>query len=82
MWLLQQGGASPAEIIRAATMIGAEKIGIQQDVGSLEPGKIADLLVLTANPLDDILHTLALKYTVADGIIYDSHTLEVLWPRD
>ncbi len=81
MWLLQQGGASPAEIIRAATMIGAEKIGIQQDVGSLEPGKIADLLVLTANPLDDILHTLALKYTVADGIVYDSHTLEVLWPR-
>jgi imidazolonepropionase-like amidohydrolase/Tol biopolymer transport system component len=76
MWALHRGGAPNAEVIRAATMTGAEKLGIQQDVGSLEPGKIADFLVLTANPLDKIEDTLSLKYTIADGIVYNSDNLE------
>lgn len=81
MWALQRGGASNGDVIRAATMTGAEKLGIQGDVGSLEPGKIADFLVLTSNPLDNIENTLDLKYTVADGIVYDSDTLEQIWPK-
>jgi hypothetical protein len=58
-----------------------EKLGIQQDLGSIEAGKLADLLVLTANPLENIENSLDLKYTVADGVIYDSATLEVVWPK-
>jgi imidazolonepropionase-like amidohydrolase len=80
MWMLVRGGATPGQAIRSATMTGAEKLGIQQDVGSLEPGKIADFLVLKANPLEKIENSLSLKYTIADGIIYDSDTLEILDP--
>ena len=56
------------------------KLGIQQDIGSLE-GKLADFLVLTANPLEKIENSLSLKYTVLAGIIYDSDTLEVVSPQ-
>ncbi len=80
MWILVRGGATPAQAIRCATMNSAEKLGIRQDVGSLEPGKIADFIVLTANPLENIENSLSLRYTVADGVIYESDTLEVLDP--
>jgi hypothetical protein len=80
MWAVKRGGASNADVIRAATMTGAEKLGIQQDVGSIEPGKIADFLVLGANPLDGIENTVSLKYTVSDGVLYDSDTLEEVLP--
>ena len=82
IWAFQRGGATPGEAIRAATMTGAEKLGIQEDIGSLAPGKIADFLVLTSNPLDKIENSLDLAYTVADGIIYDSTTLDIVWPRE
>lgn len=49
-------------------------------VGSLTPGKIADLLMLTANPLDTIENSLDLKYTVADGVVYNSDNLQAIWP--
>lgn len=76
MWLLGRGGAPPGDVLRAATMTGAAKLGYTSDLGSIEPGKIADLLVLTANPLEDVTNTIAIKYTVADGIVYDATTLE------
>jgi Tol biopolymer transport system component len=78
MWALHRGGMSTADVLRAATMTGAEKLGLQDDVGSLAPDKLADFLVLTANPLEKIENTLLLKYTVVDGVIYDSDTLEIL----
>ena len=81
MWTFQHGGVTPGEAIRAATLTGAEKLGIQEDVGSLAPGKIADFLVLTSNPLDKIESSLDLKYTVADGIIYNSDTAEIVQPE-
>lgn len=47
--------------------------------GSIEPGKIADFLIRGAIPLDNIENTLSLKYTVADGVIYDSDTSDRIW---
>lgn len=74
MWYLRRGGMSVKDVLRA-TMIGnAEKLGLQEEIGSLEPGKIADFLVLDENPLDDVLNTLSLKYTVQGGVVYDSIT--------
>ena len=71
MW---KGGVPIEDVLRATTMTNAEKLGLQEEIGSLEVGKIADFLALDENPLDDILNTLSLKYTVQGGIVYDSAT--------
>ena len=52
--MVQSGGMSEHDALRSATIFGAEGIGLQDDLGSIETGKLADLVVLDANPLDDI----------------------------
>ena len=74
MWLLWRGGMPIEDVLRATTMTNAEKLGLQEEIGSLEVGKMADFLVLDENPLDDILNTLSLRYTVQGGVVYDSAT--------
>jgi imidazolonepropionase-like amidohydrolase len=81
MWALQSGGLTPHETLRAATVHGAEAIGLLQDLGSLEPGKMADLLVLTRNPLENIRNTAALRYVVKNGVVYDADSMGQVWPK-
>jgi len=76
MWYLWKGGMPIEDVLRATTIGNAEKLGLQEEIGSLEVGKMADFLVLDENPLDDILSTLSLKYTVQGGVVYDSATAE------
>jgi Tol biopolymer transport system component len=76
MWYLWKGGMPIEDVLRATTVGNAGKLGLQKEIGSLERGKIADFLVLDANPLDDILNTLSLKYTVQGGVVYDSATAQ------
>ena len=80
-WMLASGGMTPMETLRVITLHGAEGIGFAQDLGSLEPGKLADLLVLDANPLDDIQNTNTIHYVVKNGVMYDGDTLDELWPE-
>ena len=75
------GGWTPAEVLRAATLGSAEAIGRESDLGSIEPGKIADLLVLDRNPLSDIRNTLSLSQVMQGGRLYDAGTLDTLWPE-
>ena len=75
------GGMTPMQVLQSATMSGAWAIGMEQDVGSLEPGKLADLLVLDANPLDDIHNTNTIHYVMKNGRLYDGDTLDEVWPR-
>ncbi|MEO8679061.1 MAG: amidohydrolase family protein [Vicinamibacterales bacterium] len=79
-WNLASGGLTPLETLRAVTLSGAEAIGLQQDVGSIEPGKLADLLVLDGNPLADIKNTNSIRYVIKNGEIYDADTMNVVWP--
>lgn len=74
MWLLWKGGMPIEDVLRATTMTNAEKLGLHKEIGSLEVGKMADFLILDENPLDDILNTLSLRYTVQGGVVYDSKT--------
>lgn len=76
MWFLWRGGMIIEDVLRAATVDNATKLGLQEEIGSLEVGKMADFLVLDENPLDDILNTLSLKYTVQGGVVYDSTTAD------
>ncbi len=75
LWMFVQGGMTPLQAIRAATLSGAHYIGMDKDIGSLEPGKIADLLVLDANPLDNIRNSESIRYTIANGRIFDAMTM-------
>jgi Tol biopolymer transport system component/imidazolonepropionase-like amidohydrolase len=80
LWDLQSGGLTPQEALRVATAFGAEALGLQQDLGSLEPGKLADLIVLDKDPLADIHNTTAIKYVMKNGELYESETLDRVWP--
>ncbi len=75
------GGMTAREVLRVGTMDGAYSIGLDQDLGSLEPGKLADLVVLDANPLDDIHNTAAIRYVMKNGRLYEGDTLNEIWPR-
>ena len=70
IWMLVQGGMLPMEALRAATLQGAAYLGLDHEIGSLEPGKLADLQVLHENPLSNIQHTRALQYVMMDGRMY------------
>lgn len=73
---------SPYEALRTATLGGAEALGLQADLGSIEPGKLADLVVLNSNPLDAIENTADLRYVMKGGVLYEATTLDELWPRE
>ena len=76
MWMFVQGGMTPLEALRAATLDGARYLGLDKDIGSLEPGKLADLIVLDANPLEDIRNTESIRWVVANGRVYDARTMD------
>ena len=80
-WNLASGGLTPHETLKVVTIFGAEAIGLQQDVGSLEPGKLADLIVLEKNPLDNIKNTNTIRYVMKNGEIYEGDTLNMVWPQ-
>ncbi len=75
LWSFVQGGMSEMEALRTATWNGAYYIGMDKDLGSLEVGKLADLIVLDKNPLDDIYNTEAIRYVMKNGRLYDAATL-------
>jgi imidazolonepropionase-like amidohydrolase len=81
LWMLQSGGLTPHQALRSATLFGAEAIGLQQDLGSLEPGKLADLVVLDKNPLEDIRNSTSIRYVMKNGELFDGDTLDRLWPK-
>jgi imidazolonepropionase-like amidohydrolase len=78
--MLQSGDMTPMEALRIATIYGAESIGYGADLGSIKPGKLADLQVLDANPLDNIRNSTSIKYVMKNGELYDAATLDRVWP--
>jgi len=81
LWAMAAGGMTPREVLKVATMDGAYGIGMDKDLGSLEPGKLADLIVLDANPIEDIHNTEKIRYVMKNGRLYEGETLNEVWPR-
>ena len=81
MWMFAQGGMSPMNVLKAATLDGAKYIGMDHDIGSLEAGKLADLIILDANPLEDIRNSDKVNQVMLNGRIYDADTMNQVFPK-
>ena len=81
MQAMAEGGMTPREVLKAATVGGAETIGRLSELGSIEPGKFADLVVLKADPLANIQNAEVIEAVMKDGRLYDGMTLSELWPK-
>lgn len=81
MWSYEMGGMTPVEVLRSATIDGAVIIGVEQDLGSIEIGKLADMVILNTNPLDDIRNTIDIERVVMNGRLYNGYTMDQQWPE-
>ncbi len=75
IWMLAQGGMSNLQALRCATMNGAVHLGMEKEIGSIKVGKLADMIVMEKNPLDNIQNTESIKYTMINGRLYDSENM-------
>ncbi|MGH7654941.1 MAG: amidohydrolase family protein, partial [Gemmatimonadaceae bacterium] len=73
--LYVKAGFTPMEALRSATAVPASVLHVDKDVGTIEAGKHADLLVLDKNPLDDISNIRTVRYVMKDGALYDDRAL-------
>ncbi len=81
LWMMQQGGMSPWEALRAGTIDGAKYFGMEADIGSLELGKLADLAVIDGDVLQDIRLSERVSYTMLNGRLYDAASMNEIGLR-
>jgi hypothetical protein len=82
MRLLAEGGMANHHVLRAGTLNGARTLGLDGQIGTLEAGKLADLVVLDGNPLEDIRNTNTVRYTMVNGRLYDAYTMNEIGNYD
>jgi Tol biopolymer transport system component len=81
MWAMKTGGMSNHDVLRTATLFGAQGIGMEKDLGTIEGGKLADIVITDGNPLDDIRNTNTIRYVMKNGRLYDGNTLDEVYPK-
>ena len=81
IWMLAQGGMTPHEVLRAATLHGAAYLGMDRDIGSVAVGKLADLAVIEGDPLADIRRSEHVRWVMVGGVLYDARTMDRAWPE-
>ena len=82
LWMLVQGGMTPMQALHSATINGAAYLGMDKEIGSLETGKLADMVILNENPLDDIRNSDKIKYVMVNGRLYDAETMNEIGNRE
>lgn len=82
LWMFEQGGMTQHEALRSATLSGAIYLGLDGDIGSIAPGKLADLVVIDGNPLKDLRCSDKVRHTILNGVIYDASTMAVYGDAD
>ena len=75
IWSFARGGMSELDALETATISAARSLGMDSEIGSLEVGKLADLVILTGNPLENIQNTQTVETVVLGGRAYDAETL-------
>lgn len=75
IWMMAQGGMTPMEALRTATINSAKSLGLDSYVGTLKAGKLADLIVMDKNPLESIYNTESIIYTMVNGRLYDTEKM-------
>jgi hypothetical protein len=80
LWAVASGGMTNHDALRVATIKGCEALGLDKDLGTLEVGKLADILIMNDNPLDNLRNTNTLTHVVKNGIVYDANTLDEVAP--
>ncbi len=80
LWAFAKVGIDNMRVLQAATIEGARALGLQKDLGSIEVGKLADLLILKNDPLEDIHYSRDIRFVMKGGILYDGSTLDEVWP--
>jgi imidazolonepropionase-like amidohydrolase/Tol biopolymer transport system component len=75
LWNIAQGGFSNLEALKSATINGAVYLGMESQIGSLKVGKLADLIILEKNPLENIQNSEFVKFTMLNGRLYDAETM-------
>ncbi|XOV78464.1 MAG: amidohydrolase family protein [Aestuariibacter sp.] len=75
MWIMAQGGFTPWEALRAGTIDGAKHLALDKDIGSIEVGKLADLVVIDGNVLDNLSQSEMVQYTMVNGRIFEASTM-------
>jgi hypothetical protein len=81
LWMLASGGMTPLEVLHCATINGSKIIGRPADLGSIEPGKLADLLIMDKSPLSDIHNTNTIHWVMKNGELFEGDTLDQVWPE-
>ncbi|MBR7798391.1 amidohydrolase family protein [Undibacterium fentianense] len=82
MWTLARGGMTPIEVIRSATLNGAKYLGMDKDIGSLEVGKLADMVILNGDILKDIRNSDQIAHVMLNGRLYEVNTMNEIGARN
>ena len=80
LWSVASGGMKNHNALKVATILGAKALGLDGDLGTLEVGKLADILILSKNPLEDIRNTNSILNVIKNGKVYDANNLDEVWP--
>ncbi|MFS4449494.1 amidohydrolase family protein [Maribacter sp. 2307UL18-2] len=81
LWSVASGGMKNSDALKVATILGAEALGLDDDLGSLEKGKLADILIMGKNPLENIRNSNTLTHVIKNGKVYNADTLDEVWPE-